>query len=395
MSMLPEGRERRVIVLGGHITALGIVRALAPFARHIEVWDRTDKSVAARSRHCSGFRQLDIHDPQVVTEALSTLPGFEGPSYVFPSEDLTAALVSQKLDALASLGFTGVAAPWSVMETFFYKDRTHALAARLGLDYPASLDAEAEPEKLDTLRYPVILKPDVMQFFHQLHHTKAIECADPQEARRQLDAYRDPDRRYRLMAQEIIPGPARQIVSLGGLFTGGTLHAAIATRHKRQYPADFGTATYIDTKAPEAMIAVSTRLLEAAGYQGLAEVEFKIDPRDGTLRLLEVNPRLFKWHGFGALHGINLAAMEIARREGAALPAGEAIINTRTAWRDIYSDLASSLAALRSGETSVGELAAELGERKTDSVLRFDDPAPFAYLTRLVPQLARGGRSAL
>ena len=145
MSVWPEGRERRVIVLGGHITALGIVRALAPFARHIEVWDRTDKSVAARSRHCSGFRQLDIHDRQIVSEALSTLPGFDGPGYVFPSEDLTAALVSQNLDELASLGFAGVAAPWSVMETFFYKEKTCGISGEgwwAGL--PASLDLDAD-----------------------------------------------------------------------------------------------------------------------------------------------------------------------------------------------------------------------------------------------------------
>ena len=79
MSMLPEGRERRVIVLGGHITALGIVRALAPFARHIEVWDRTDKSVAPRARATArASASWTFMTAKFVSEALSTLPALMG-----------------------------------------------------------------------------------------------------------------------------------------------------------------------------------------------------------------------------------------------------------------------------------------------------------------------------
>ena len=38
---------------------------------------------------------------------------------------------------------------------------------------------------------------------------------------------------------------------------------------------------------------------------GLSQVEFKRDPRDGSYRLMEVNPRLWQWHGLAAACGVD------------------------------------------------------------------------------------------
>ena len=42
------------------------------------------------------------------------------------------------------------------------------------------------------------------------------------------------------------------------------------------------------------------------GHTGLSQVEFKRDPRDGVLRLMEINPRLWQWHGLAAACGVDL-----------------------------------------------------------------------------------------
>ena len=39
---------------------------------------------------------------------------------------------------------------------------------------------------------------------------------------------------------------------------------------------------------------------------GLSQVEFKRDPRDGSFRLMEVNPRLWQWHGLASACGVDL-----------------------------------------------------------------------------------------
>jgi predicted ATP-grasp superfamily ATP-dependent carboligase len=65
-------------------------------------------------------------------------------------------------------------------------------------------------------------------------------------------------------------------------------------RTYRQYPVTGGTTTYCRSVAREDhedMVEYSTRLLKALGWYGIAEIEFIVDERDGTPKLLEINPR--------------------------------------------------------------------------------------------------------
>ena len=43
-----------------------------------------------------------------------------------------------------------------------------------------------------------------------------------------------------------------------------------------------------------------------SGFHGISQVEFKRDPRDGRFKLMEVNPRLWQWHGLAAACGVDL-----------------------------------------------------------------------------------------
>jgi predicted ATP-grasp superfamily ATP-dependent carboligase len=55
------------------------------------------------------------------------------------------------------------------------------------------------------------------------------------------------------------------------------------------------------------------------GLRGVAKLDFKRD-RDGTLYLLEVNPRFNLWHHLGAVAGLNLPAIVYADLTGAPRP---------------------------------------------------------------------------
>ena len=54
------------------------------------------------------------------------------------------------------------------------------------------------------------------------------------------------------------------------------------------------------------MVEQGLRLLAALGHTGLSQVEFKRDARDGVLKLMEVNPRLWQWHGLAAACGVDV-----------------------------------------------------------------------------------------
>jgi hypothetical protein len=65
----------------------------------------------------------------------------------------------------------------------------------------------------------------------------------------------------------------------------------------RQHPLDFGNATtYAETVDIPQLREYGERILKAANYNGICEVEFKLDDRDFQYKFLEVNARTWKWH---------------------------------------------------------------------------------------------------
>ncbi len=70
---------------------------------------------------------------------------------------------------------------------------------------------------------------------------------------------------------------------------------------------DFGRATTLaETVDIPELEVLGSRFLLAAGYEGLAEVEFMLDTRDNTYKLLEVNPRVWGWHTLAGRAGVDL-----------------------------------------------------------------------------------------
>jgi D-aspartate ligase len=67
---------------------------------------------------------------------------------------------------------------------------------------------------------------------------------------------------------------------------------------------------------------LSQRFLKAIDYYGLVEVEFKLDPRDGEYKLLDVNARSWGFHSLGSAAGVDFSYMLYADQIGAppALP---------------------------------------------------------------------------
>jgi predicted ATP-grasp superfamily ATP-dependent carboligase len=109
------------------------------------------------------------------------------------------------------------------------------------------------------------------------------------------------------MVQEVIPGGDDELYTLGsyvradgkplGLFSG---------RKLRQTPPGVGTCRVGEAVWVEDVVESGLKLLHALGFYGLSQVEFKRDPRDGAYKLMEVNPRLFQWHGLAAACGVDL-----------------------------------------------------------------------------------------
>src|SRR5262249_55522541 len=142
--------------------------------------------------------------------------------------------------------------------------------------------------------------------WERLRGRKAIVASTPadlHEEYRELAALTGAE----VLVQEYVAGDDSDIVVCGCYVDSrGTLQAHFTARKVLQSPPLFGTGCLVETANIQDIVAPSLALLNAAGYTGIAEIEFKHDRSTGRFLLIEVNPRHWDQHELGLRVGVNI-----------------------------------------------------------------------------------------
>ena len=96
-----------------------------------------------------------------------------------------------------------------------------------------------------------------------------------------------------------------------GLFSG---------RKVRQTRGFTGVARVGEAVLVDEVVEQGLALLRALSFHGISQVEMIRDPRDGRYKLIEVNPRLWQWHGLAAAVGVDLPWIAYRDLIGEPLP---------------------------------------------------------------------------
>jgi D-aspartate ligase len=280
------------IVVGvGWVAGLAAIRSLGRSGVRVLAVDDRRSALGLRSRYAEGR----IAPARRGDEYVSFLRNL-GEGVAFPTHDDDLELLARHRGELAlTCPFPG----WDVLGAIQDKRRQVEVAREAGLAVPATHDTPG-----DDVRYPALVKPSVdAPGFRRRFGVKAFRCA----TRSELDAAYADAAAYRPLAQEWIPGGDDTLWTVGayvaedgealGLFTG---------RKLRQTPPTIGTARVAEARWDAPLADWGLALLRALRFHGIAQVEFKRDPRDGTFKLIEVNPRLWEWHGLAAACGVDL-----------------------------------------------------------------------------------------
>ena len=315
-------------------------------------------------------------------------------------EDVHLLMVSRHRHRLAA-AFRFTLPDADFIEQLVDKGRFQEMAERLALPVPRARrlhpTRDAGAPDLD-LRYPLVIKP-----LTRLESWGAIDRSGGKAIR--VDRAADLHALWPslssagidLLAQELIPGPETRIESYHVYVDGqGQVAGEFTGRKIRTYPAVFGHSTALtvtDSRGEAADVAALGRDLAARiGLRGVAKFDFKRAP-DGSLHLLEVNPRFNLWHHLGALAGVNLPALVYADLTGRARPAA-AVARPGPCWCRVDKD---RLAAREAGMSTLAWLG--WVARCEAKPLAWDDPMPFlqpklARLIRMLPSIGRAPRTA-
>jgi predicted ATP-grasp superfamily ATP-dependent carboligase len=296
-------RTPRVLILDGFWNkALAGVRSLGRRGFFVGVGERTRLAPAMFSRYC---RRQCVHPsvsrrPEAFLAALERELEIGGYDVLLPMELSTQLLVTAHRERLAPL----VRIPFADAEATGRIDDKGSLAAfarARGIACPATFfprgpaDASAIARELP---YPVLIKPR--------HSSGGRGIARVERAADFTAAYaRVHGRSAAPIVQECLP-PGGAALGVAVLMNfASEPKASFAYRRLREYPIAGGPSTFRESIWDPGLQERAERLLASLGWIGVAMVEFKVDPRDGDPKLLEVNPRFW-----GSLHHAILCGVD-------------------------------------------------------------------------------------
>jgi D-aspartate ligase len=382
-------RQPGAVVVGGDYQGLGIVRSLGRRGVPVCVID-DERSIARFSRyatHTIRVPGLRGHRETVgaVLEAGERL-GLDG-WVLYPTREETVAAFSRSREELLER-FRVPTPPWQVVRRAWDKRETYRLAGELGLPVPRTWyphDA-AELEQVDG-EPPFAVKPAVKENFVYATKAKAWRADSRDELEERFEEAAAIVGPGEVMVQELVPGDGRQQFAYCAFWKDGAPLATMVVRRSRQHPPEFGRAsTFVETVELPELESIAERFLGAIGYYGLVEIEFKLDPREGTYKLLDVNARTWGYHSLGPRAGVDFPYLLYADQVGERVDACRAAPGVR--WIRLVTDLPTALVEIASRRLGVLAYLRSLLGADVEAVFSRGDPLPGLAELVLIPYLA-------
>jgi predicted ATP-grasp superfamily ATP-dependent carboligase len=147
-----------------------------------------------------------------------------------------------------------------------------------------------------------------------------------------------------LILQEKIEGTAKDLYTITLYANERTEILGYTTGYKiRQFPPEAGTIIAGRTEEQPELYDLASKLVRALSFHGMCNIEFIHDRRDGSFRLIEINPRAGMWHNTRAATGINLPYLAYQDVTGEPCTQGIACGREGITWVHLRSDLFFSL----------------------------------------------------
>src|SRR5207344_1712570 len=145
-------------------------------------------------------------------------------------------------------------------------------------------------------------------------------------------------------------------------------------------------STYVRTVEMGELEELSLTFLRSIGYYGLVELEFKLDPRDGRPKLLDVNARTWGYHTLGSCAGVDFPYLLYRDQIGEPVDAGRAVAGR--SWVRLVTDLPTGVLEISSRRIRLRDYIRTVRRSDTEAVFARDDILPGLVELALIPYLA-------
>lgn len=174
-------------------------------------------------------------------------------------------------------------------------------------------DADSEswnPDPVD-IAFPLIAKAASSADYQEIEFEgkqKVFEIDSQPELDALWVSLRQAGFRGRFIVQELIPGDDTQMRSITAYVDSGGSITLLCSAHvllEEHTPSGIGNPAAMITRRFDDMLDQARTLLQETDYVGFANFDIKVDPRDGSHRFLEVNPRIGRNNYYVTAAGAN------------------------------------------------------------------------------------------
>ncbi len=384
-----SGNRVGAVIVGGDFHGLGIIRSLG--RRGIPLCVVDDEYSIGRF---SKYTTFTVHSPSLRKEKETVdyliemghkmnLNGW----VLFPTRDEHVAAFSRHKQALSQV-FRVPTPDWEITRWAWNKWNTYCMAQQLGIPIPRTW-CPRTVEELDRIdaEFPLAIKPSVKEDFFYATRAKAWRAENRNELKEMFQRASGHVGTNEVLVQEIIPGDGTRQFSSCVFMKNGIVLGSMEAQRWRQHPPEFGrAATFVESIDLPIVEELTLKFLRAINYYGLAEVEYKLDPRDGKYKLLDVNARTWGFHALGYPAGVDFSYLLYADQIGD--PVETCRGRSGVGWIRMVTDVPTSVGDIFAGRLTPKAYMRSLRDFKIESVFSSEDIVPSLAEVALLPYLA-------
>lgn len=310
---MSERLRNPAVVLDPGAAGIGIIHALSlaevPTVAVVRDWPPMISRLSRFLRYCETYSP---RRGETVLDGLERLARrFDGKGVLFPSTDIDLEAIIIGRQRLAERYW--IPASEAIGLKIDGKNWQYAYADKVGMPTPRHVTFRGgEQPDVQGFRFPLIVKPSARGATagDWVFRLQILDDADALARCLATIATDYPGREFQVA--ENIPGEPDELYTVG-TYSGmnGRVLRCYTGRKLTQYPYHHGVASLAESlPLPDHVVRHAEDLLNAMGFIGISQVEYKRDHRDGEYKLLEVNGRSWLWVKLAAFSDVNLPLMQ-------------------------------------------------------------------------------------
>lgn len=368
LNRLRKRAEVPVVVVGGTLNSLGVIRSLSRARVPVYLVETTRRCAAGWSRHCHFVHTPSLEGCGLIDTLVDLGSQMACRPVLITTSDQSVEWISSRREQLEPL-FRFRLPSAQMVRTLSDKILFHGFAEREGLPVPRAV-ALAGPSDLGRMRHlvpPLVLKPADKKLVIDGVVERAVQARTVAEA--QTFALRMLARASRVIVQEWVDGPDSDIFfTLFSCDRDGNVVGLFSGRKLVCTPPAIGN-TAVCVAASEVLDELATMTLEfiaRARYRGLGSLEFKRERTTGKLLIIEPTVGRTDWQEeIATLCGVNIPLLTYWAELERSVQCPDMPV-PRFAWRS-------------SRRHSPPPGALPRGTRVVDGYFRWSDPLPGFY----------------